>query len=66
MPQMLIDGAIEYEDGTPASESQVLMQMNLQCPTKNLPISHALYLQICELMEAHIPLGKCYCRWGRM
>ena len=23
MPQMLIDGAVEYEDGTPATESQV-------------------------------------------
>lgn len=23
MPKMLIDGAIEYEDGTPATESQV-------------------------------------------
>ena len=23
MPKMLIDGALEYEDGTPATESQV-------------------------------------------
>ena len=23
MPQMLIDGAVEYEDGTPATEAQV-------------------------------------------
>lgn len=23
MPKMLIDGAVEYEDGTPATESQV-------------------------------------------
>jgi len=24
MPKMLIDGAVEYEDGTPATEAQVL------------------------------------------
>lgn len=24
MPKMLIDGAIEYEDGTPATESQAI------------------------------------------
>ena len=26
MPKMLIDGAVEYEDGTPATEAQVLIQ----------------------------------------
>lgn len=26
MPQMLIDGAVEYEDGTPATEAQVQSQ----------------------------------------
>lgn len=25
MPKMLNDGAIEYEDGTPATESQVIL-----------------------------------------
>lgn len=24
MPKMLIDGAVEYEDGTPATEAQVV------------------------------------------
>lgn len=30
MPKMLIDGAVEYEDGTPATESQVLTQILIQ------------------------------------
>lgn len=29
MPQMLNDGAIEYEDGTPATESQVGLPLKI-------------------------------------
>ena len=29
MPKMLIDGAVEYEDGTPATEAQVSSQFPL-------------------------------------
>lgn len=31
MPQMLIDGAVEYEDGTPATESQVILLTSPLC-----------------------------------
>lgn len=30
MPKMLIDGAVEYEDGTPATESQVIHHKGYQ------------------------------------
>lgn len=29
MPKMLIDGAVEYEDGTPATEAQVGFYSNV-------------------------------------
>ena len=29
MPQMLIDGAIEYEDGVPATEAQVCLHRKI-------------------------------------
>lgn len=31
MPKMLNDGAIEYEDGTPATEAQVILLIHLHC-----------------------------------
>lgn len=47
MPKMLNDGAVEYEDGIPATEAQVFVFMKLQCVVNNFSISHALYFQIC-------------------
>lgn len=29
MPKMLNDGAVEYEDGTPATEAQVCLPLNI-------------------------------------
>ena len=36
MPKMLNDGAVEYEDGTPATEAQVSLPYFTEVVVKNL------------------------------
>lgn len=48
MPKMLIDGAVEYEDGTPATEAQVgfyfhFISFILQMWLRTLPSIYILY-----------------------
>lgn len=59
MPKMLIDGAVEYEDGTPATEAQV-------CFYPFISFILPKYLHI----NTFLTLPYYYClmvhRWGKM
>lgn len=62
MPKMLNDGAVEYEDDTPATESQVLIFMKLQCVVNNfsfLNVSCIVFSNLFyKIVEAHMPFSN--------
>lgn len=57
MPKMLNDGAMEYEDGTPATEAQVCL---ILCAYKWKCLN-----PLCEDWSSSY-FGMFWCRWGKM
>lgn len=64
MPKMLNDGAVEYEDGTPATESQV-PYVCCELFTVNLTAVR-LTMNIGRMKQFFFLLVMFCCRWGKM
>lgn len=63
MPKMLNDGAVEYEDGTPATEAQVLVFFKYKFFSKS---HHSIYSGYSLGYVDHFFTILFCCRWGKM
>lgn len=64
MPKMLIDGAVEYEDGTPATEAQVGFYFSVSFA---LPMGLRTF-EVYEYFMGYMAQSSIllWCRWGKM
>ena len=63
MPKMLNDGAVEYEDGTPATEAQVLLFV--EDWFQWISSQNVLYMNFGRMEVIFFHVMFC-CRWGKM